>query len=51
MRLPMTNNVRSLNLSNTVAITLYEALRQQYYPNLFFDEPHKTKTEIEDFQA
>lgn len=49
MRYPMTNNVRALNLSNTVAITLYEALRQQNYPNLFFDEPHKSKTEIEDF--
>ena len=50
MRMPMTDNVRSLNLSNTVAIMLYEALRQQNYHGLLFDEPHKTKTEIEDFQ-
>ena len=50
MRMPMTNNVRSLNLSNTVAIMLYEALRQQNYNDLLFDEPHKTKTEIEDYQ-
>ncbi len=50
MRIPMTDNVRALNLSNTVAIMVYEALRQQNYPNLFFDEPHKTKTEIEDYQ-
>lgn len=49
IRLPMTANVRALNLSNTVAIMIYEALRQQNYPNLFFDEPHKSKTEIEDF--
>ncbi len=28
VRLPMLENSRSLNLSNTVAITLYEALRQ-----------------------
>ena len=49
MRMPMTKNVRSLNLSNTVAIMLYEALRQQNYPNLYFDEPHKTKTEIENY--
>lgn len=47
MRLPMSDNVRSLNLSNTVAIVIYEALRQQNYPNLCFDEPHKTKLEIE----
>ncbi len=50
MRMPMTSDVRSLNLSNTVAIMLYEALRQQNYPNLLFDEPHKTKREIEDYQ-
>lgn len=39
MRLPMTNKVRALNLSNTVAIMVYEALRQQNYNDLFFDEP------------
>ena len=50
IRLPMTDNVRALNLSNTVAIMVYEVLRQQNYPNLFFDEPHKSKTEIEDFE-
>ncbi len=49
MRIPMSSNVRSLNLSNTVALTLYEALRQQNYPNLLFDEPHKSPTEIEDY--
>lgn len=50
IRLPMSNNVRSLNLSNTVAIMVYEALKAQNYPDLFFDEPHKTKTEIEDYK-
>lgn len=50
-RMPMSNNVRALNLSNTVAIMVYEALRQQNYPNLYFDEPHKTKTEIEDYNC
>ena len=49
IRLPMSDNVRALNLSNTVAIMLYEALRQQNYNGLYFDEPHKSKTEIEDF--
>ena len=47
-RLPMTSNVRSLNLSNTVAICVYEVLRQQNYPDLLFDEPHKSKTFIEE---
>lgn len=47
-RLPMTDNVRALNVSNTVAIVVYEALRQQNYRDLLFDEPHKSKTFIED---
>lgn len=34
LRIPMTENVRALNLSNTAAILVYEALRQQGYPNL-----------------
>ncbi|OEH92507.1 tRNA (uridine(34)/cytosine(34)/5-carboxymethylaminomethyluridine(34)-2'-O)-methyltransferase TrmL [Bacillus solimangrovi] len=34
LRLPMTEHVRSLNLSNTAAILVYEALRQQDYQNL-----------------
>ena len=47
-RLPMTDNVRALNLSNTVAIVVYEALRQQNYRDLLFDEPHKSKNYIEE---
>lgn len=43
MRMPMTSNVRALNLSNTVAIMVYEALRQQNYRDLLFEEPHKSK--------
>ncbi|MBC8700404.1 tRNA (uridine(34)/cytosine(34)/5-carboxymethylaminomethyluridine(34)-2'-O)-methyltransferase TrmL [Staphylococcus pseudintermedius] len=34
IRIPMNENVRALNLSNTAAILVYEALRQQNYPNL-----------------
>ena len=34
LRIPMNDNVRSLNLSNTAAILVYEALRQQGYPHL-----------------
>lgn len=48
MRMPMSDDVRSLNLSNTVAIMLYEALRQQNYPGLLYDEPHKSKNYIEE---
>ncbi len=47
-RIPMTDNVRALNLSNCVAIVTYEVLRQLNYPNLLFDEPHKSKTFLED---
>lgn len=47
-RIPMTANVRALNLSNSVAICLYEVLRQKNYECLLFDEPHKSKTFIED---
>ena len=34
VRIPMRKTERSLNLSNAVAIALYEALRQQGYPGL-----------------
>jgi len=43
MRIPMSSNVRSLNLSNCAAIVLYEVLRQQNYRDLLFEEPHKDK--------
>lgn len=34
LRLPMVEHARSLNLSNTVAIVVYEVLRQLDYPGL-----------------
>ncbi|WP_110928888.1 tRNA (uridine(34)/cytosine(34)/5-carboxymethylaminomethyluridine(34)-2'-O)-methyltransferase TrmL [Bacillus massiliglaciei] len=34
LRMPMTDKIRSLNLSNTAAILIYEALRQQDFRNL-----------------
>ena len=34
VRIPMTEHLRSLNLSNAVAIVLYEALRQQDFAGL-----------------
>ncbi len=45
LRLPMTEKVRSLNLSNTVAILAYEVLRQQGYNDLFDHEPESLKGE------
>ena len=34
VRIPMVADARSLNLSNSVAVVLYEALRQQGFPGL-----------------
>ena len=34
LRIPMIMNSRSLNLSNSVAITVYEGLRQNKFENL-----------------
>ena len=34
IRIPMNPSIRSLNLSNSVAIVLYEALRQQNFENM-----------------
>ncbi len=34
IRIPMNENIRSLNLSNSVAIVLYEALRQQQFSGM-----------------
>lgn len=43
IRIPTTKDVRALNLSNCCALTLYEVLRQQNYPGLWLEEPHKDK--------
>ena len=40
-RIPTSDNVRALNLSNCVAIVTYEVLRQQNFPDLFFNDPFK----------
>lgn len=44
MRIPMTGEIRSLNLSNSVAIVLYEALRQNHFENMNL-QGHLTKYE------
>ena len=41
MRIPMTDKVRALNVSNSVAIMVYEVLRQQDYRDLLRTEPFK----------
>ena len=48
MRIPMTINVRSLNLSNCCAIVIYEVLRQLDYLDLLREEPHKSPNFIID---
>jgi tRNA (cytidine/uridine-2'-O-)-methyltransferase len=47
LRIPMTDNVRALNLSNCVAIMVYEVLRQQNYNDLLRYEPFKGKDYLE----
>lgn len=41
LRIPINSNIRALNVSNSVAIMLFEVLRQQDYPNLLKEEPFK----------
>ena len=41
IRIPTSSNVRALNLSNCVAIAVYEVLRQQNYPYLSKTETQK----------
>lgn len=44
MRIPMNQDIRSLNLSNSVAIVLYEALRQQDFAGMQTEgELHRLK--------
>ncbi len=47
MRIPMTDQVRALNLSNSCAIVIYEALRQQGFEGLLQTEPHKGENYLE----
>lgn len=45
VRLPMLDNQRSLNLSNTVAVAVYEVLRQHNFLDLS-SEGHLTETDV-----
>ncbi len=48
LRIPMNDKIRALNLSNCVAIMVYEVLRQQDYNDLLREEPFKGANYIEE---
>jgi len=48
IRIPCSDNVRCLNVANSVAIALYEVMRQQDYPDMFKKEPFKGENYISD---
>lgn len=48
LRIPMNKNIRALNLSNCVAIMLFEVLRQQDYRDLLKQEPFKGENYLEE---
>ncbi len=41
IRIPCSDNVRCLNVANSVAIAIYEVMRQKDYPDLVRHEPFK----------
>jgi len=43
LRIPINDNIRALNLSNCVALVLFEVLRQQGYPNLKQEDAFRGK--------
>lgn len=48
VRIPASSDVRALNLSNCVAIGVYEVMRQQGYPNLSKTEVQKGEDYLEE---
>ena len=48
VRIPMNDKIRALNLLNSVAIALFEALRQQDFNDLLVKEPFKSEDYIYD---
>jgi tRNA (cytidine/uridine-2'-O-)-methyltransferase len=45
----MSENARSLNLSNSVAIVLYEVMRQMGFPGLSYHEVQKGEDFLESY--
>lgn len=50
LRIPTNDKIRALNLSNCVALVLFEALRQQDYPNLSRVETQKGENYLEEIE-
>lgn len=50
LRIPTNDKIRALNLSNCVALVLFEVLRQQDYPNLSKVETQKGEDYLENLQ-
>ncbi len=48
MRIPINEKIRALNVSNSVAIMLFEVLRQQDYPDLLKTDPFKGEKYLEE---
>ena len=48
MRIPINEKIRALNVSNSVAIMLFEVLRQQDYPDLLKADPFKGEKYLEE---
>ena len=48
LRIPINSNIRALNVSNSVAIMLFEVLRQQDYPNLLRYDTFKGENYLEE---
>lgn len=51
IRLPMREEARSLNLSNTVAVCVYEALRQTGFPGLAGEGEMAARSDIDEEDA
>lgn len=48
LRIPINENIRALNVSNSVCIMLFEVLRQQGFPELLDYDPFKGKNYLND---
>lgn len=47
LRIPMNDKVRALNVSNSVAVGIFEVLRQNDFEGLLFSEPFKGENYLE----